>query len=393
MQMVKGKGFLSDRTGKYIPQPRGYRTFIPKFLPPDPPVDMDEEMIHVLSLADRAVGRLDASTDNLPDPDFFVYAYVVREATLSSQIEGTQATVDDVFEVQAKESPTQKPSDVDEIFNYVDAMNYGLSRLQKDEFPFCLRLIREIHRKLLQGVRGEKREPGKFRRDQNYIGPEGCSIETATFVPPPVNEMKKCLDNLEKYLHYQDRMPPLIKAALIHAQFETIHPFRDGNGRIGRLLITLFLYQQNILKQPLLYLSNYLKNNRRLYYDNLQAIRDMGDWEEWIKFFLKGIYSVGQAAAKTARDIIALRENDRKLIQSKLGGSSHKALVLLDKLYPMPLVSANKVSKLLEITPTTANSLIKKLVGIGILIETSKRKRNRTFRYKKYWDIMYADKP
>jgi Fic family protein len=354
---------------------------------------MDDEIIHVLSLADRAVGRLDASTDNLPNPEFFVYAYVIREATLSSQIEGTQATVDDVFEAQAEASTTKKSPDVDEIFNYVDAMNFGLGRLKKNELPLCLRLIREIHQRLLQGVRGENREPGQFRRDQNYIGPEGCSIETATFVPPPVNEMTKCMYYFEKFLHHQDRMPPLVKAALIHAQFETIHPFRDGNGRIGRLLITLFLCQQNILKQPLLYLSSYFKNNHRLYYDNLQAIRDMGDWEEWVKFFLTGIHSVAQAAAVTARNIIALHESDRKLIQLKLGGASHNALALLDKLYDQPLVSANKVSKLLGVSPATANTVIRKLVGLNILIETSKKKRNRTFRYQKYWDTMYADKP
>ena len=383
--------FSNNRTGEFIPQPGGYRTFIPKPLPPEPPIYMDEEMIHVLSLADRAIGRLDASTDNLPNSNFFVYAYVIREATLSSQIEGTQATVDDVFEVQAGASPTQKPSDVDEILNYVDAMNYGLDRLQKGDLPLCLRLIREIHQKLLQGVRGEKREPGQFRRDQNYIGPDGCSIETATFVPPPANEMADCLDNLEKFLHYQDRIPPLVRAALIHAQFETIHPFRDGNGRIGRLLVTLFLCQQNILKQPLLYLSHYFKNNHRLYYDNLQAVREEGDWEGWIKFFMKGVYSVGQAAAIIARNIIALQESDRKLIQSKLGGTSHNALALLDNLYHLPLVSANKVSKILRVTPATANNLIKKLVNIGILVETSKKRRNRTFRYQKYWDIMYAN--
>lgn len=388
--MAQGKAFSSDRTGEYIPQPGGYRVFIPKPLPPDPPVRMDEEMIHVLSLADRAIGRLDASTDNLPNPDFFVSAYVIREATLSSQIEGTQATVDDVFEVQAGTSGPRRPRDVDEIFKYVEAMNYGLDRL--GELPFCLRLIREIHQRLLRGVRGENREPGRFRREQNYIGPKGCSIETATFVPPPVDEMTKCLDNLEKFLHRQDRMPPLIKAALIHAQFETIHPFRDGNGRIGRLLITLFLCQQNILKQPLLYLSHYFKDNQRLYYESLQAIRDSGDWEEWIKFFLKGVYSVAQAAAITARNIVALRESDRKLIHSKLRGASHNAFALLDKLYHQPIVSAKTVSKLLGVSTATANSLIKRFVDIGILVQAAERRRNRTFKYQEYWNVMYTDK-
>jgi len=345
----------------------------------------------LLSLADRAVGRLDVSTDNLPNPDFFVYAYVVREATLSSQIEGTQATVDDVLEVQAKIPTTHKSPDVDEIFSYVDAMNFGLDQFRSGKLPLCLRLIKGIHKKLLKGVRGENREPGQFRREQNWIGPKGCPIEAATFVPPPVNVMSDCLNNLEVFLHSSDRMPPLIKASLVHAQFETIHPFRDGNGRIGRLLITLFLCQQDILKQPLLYLSYYFKNNHRLYYDSLQAVRDEGDWEGWVKFFLKGVYSVGQTAAKSARDIIALRENDRKLIQSKLGGASNNALALLDELYRWPLMSSKKISEILKITTPTANSLIDKLISVNILEERGKKKRNRVYTYKKYYDIMYGN--
>lgn len=389
--MVGKKAFSSDRSGDYIMQPGGYRTFIPKPLPADPPVYMDEEMIHLLSLTDRVIGRLDASTDNLPNPDFFVYAYVVREATLSSQIEGTQATFDDVFEAEAESSSVHRSSDVDEILNYVDAMNYGLERLKGGDLPLCLRLIREIHQKLLQGVRGEQRELGEFRKDQNWIGPKGCMLETASFVPPPVNEMTVCLDNLEKYLHYKDRIPPLIRAGLIHAQFETIHPFRDGNGRIGRLLIALFLCEQKILRQPLLYLSHYLKNNQRLYYDNLQGIREEGDWEGWIKFFLQGVYSVAQGAVTAARDIISLQENNRRLIQSELGRAGNNALALLDQLYFLPIVSVKKVSTLLGISPATANSLVNKLVEIGILVEISKRKRSRVFRYQKYYDIMYAN--
>jgi Fic family protein len=387
--MVRNKNRTSDRAGKYILQPGGYKIFVPNPLPPEPKVEMDEEMIHLLSLADRAIGRLDMATDNLPNPDFFVYAYVVREATLSSQIEGTQATFDDVFDAQIEPSTKPKTSDVDEILNYVNAMNYGLDRLNQ-ELPLCLRLIRGIHDKLLKGVRGENREPGQFRRDQNYIGPDGCTIETATYIPPPANQMNECLAELEKFMNQKDRIPPLIKIAMIHAQFETIHPFRDGNGRIGRLLITLFLCQQNILRQPLLYLSSFLKNNRRLYYENLQTIRDQGDWEEWIKFFLQGIYSVAREASAIARDIIALQESNKRLIQSELGSTGNKALVLLDKLCNTPMVSAKKVSELLGVSPTTAGSLIKRLVDIGILKERGESKRNRIFSYQKYWDIMYG---
>jgi len=386
--MARKKNRTSNRAGKYIMQPGSYKAFIPNPLPPEPPVGMNEEMIHLLSLADRAIGRLDTATDNLPNPDFFVYAYVVREATLSSQIEGTQATFDDVLDAQIEPPAKAKQSDVDEVFNYVEAMNYGLDRLEK-HFPLCLRLIREIHEQLLKGVRGENREPGQFRKDQNWIGPKGCTIETATYVPPPANQMNECLAELEKFMNQKDRVPPLVKIAMIHAQFETIHPFRDGNGRIGRLLITLFLCQQSILRKPLLYLSSFLKNNRRLYYENLQAVRDQGDWEGWIKFFLQGVYSVAREASVIARDIITLQESNRRLIQSKLGGSSNKALVLLDKLCSMPMVSAKKVSELLGVSPVTAGSLINKLVGIGILKERGKRKRNRIFSYQKYRDIMF----
>ncbi|MHC5059699.1 MAG: Fic family protein [Planctomycetota bacterium] len=387
--MAKKKELYEHRAGQYQSQPGGYRAFIPKPLPPDPPIVMDEELAYLLSLADRAVGRLDASTDNVPDPDFFVYGYVLREAAPSSQIEGTVATIDDVFNAQAQAPAKPKtPDDVDEIVNYVDAMNYGLDRQKKDNFPLSLRLIREIHAKLLKGVRGEHREPGRFRRDQNWIGPKGCTLETATFVPPPANQIMDLLTNMEKFIHDQDRVLPLIKTALIHAQFETIHPFRDGNGRIGRLLITLFLCQQTILRRPLLYLSHYFKANRPLYYESLQAIRDTGNWEIWIKFFLRGVHSVAKSATETARDIISLQENDRRLIESKLGQASGKALELLHKLYRRPFVSPKNVTDMINVTPATANNLIRKFVELGILHQRGQRKRNRIFSYQKYYDLL-----
>jgi Fic family protein len=386
--MAKKEKFSPDRAGRYITQPRGYRAFIPKHLPPDPPITMDEETTHLLSLADRAIGRLDASTDNVPNPDFFVYGYVLREAAPSSQIEGTVATIDDVFNAQAQAYTKQKaPDDVDEIFNYVDAMNYGLERMEKEDFPLTLRLIRDIHARLLQGVRGQQRDPGHFRKSQNWIGPRGCTLQTATFVPPPANEIMDLLGNLEKFIHDRDRLPPLIKAALIHAQFETIHPFLDGNGRIGRLLITLFLCQQTILRRPLLYLSRYFIQNVHTYYECLNAFHDVGDMEGWIKFFLRGVHSVAQSASKTARDIIALRENDRKLIQSEFRTANRNALALLDRLYELPVVSAKKVTELISVSLPTANSLVRKFVDLGILHQRGQSKRNRVFRYQKYYDL------
>jgi len=387
--MAKKKELYKHRAGQYQPQPGGYRAFIPKSLPPVPPVVMDDELIHLLSLADRAVGRLDASTDNVPNPDFFVYAYALREGEASSQIEGTQATINDVFEAQVQVSTKPTVSDdVDEIFNYVEAMKYGLERLEKDNFPLSLRLIREIHAKLLKGVRGQNRDPGQFRKTQNFIGPKGCTLETATFVPPPANQMMVSLDNLEKFIHQPDRIPPLIKAALIHSQFETIHPFLDGNGRIGRLLITLFLCQQNILRRPLLYLSQYFIHNVSMYYESLNTLNEYGDMESWLKFFLRGVHSVAQAASKTARDMISLREIDRRLIQTEPGGVSGKALELLDELYKRPFVSPKNVADMINVTPPTANSLIRKFVDMGILHERVKRKRNRVFRYRKYCDLL-----
>lgn len=376
----------SNRAGEYIVQPGGYRAFMPKPLPPEPSLDFDSELIHLLSLADRAVGRLDASTTNVPDPDFFVYMYVIREAELSSQIEGTQATLNDVLEVEA-ETGTVTRSDVDEIFNYVDAMNFGLERLRSDEFPLCLRLIREIHAKLLHGVRGKNRQPGEFRTTQNWIGPEGCDLRTATFIPPAPGELDTVLNDLERFFHDDAFIPDLVKAGLLHAQFETIHPFLDGNGRIGRLLITLFLCKQNILSQPLLYLSHYFRNNQILYYNHLQAVRNTGDWEAWIKFFLRGIYSVAQQASVTARKIIELRENHRNKIQTSLGRASTKALVLLEKLYRRPVVSIKVVTQLLNISQPTAKKIVDNLMELEILVEPTKKKRGRIYRYAEYQSL------
>jgi Fic family protein len=368
------------RAGQFVKQPEGYVAFIPASLPPDPPIQIDDELIRLLSDADRALGRLDGVASIIPNPDLFVAMYVRHEAVLSSQIEGTQSSLDDVlqFEVDAR---GHYPRDIEEVVNYVRAMNYGLKRLH--ELPLCLRLMREIHAKLLDGVRGAERTPGEFRRSQNWIGPAGCTLGTATFVPPPVQAMHQALDNFEKFLHDAETLPRIVHCGLAHAQFETIHPFLDGNGRVGRLLITLLLCQQQILQRPLLYLSYYLKAHRQEYYDRLDAIRHRGDWEGWLKFFLRGVYAVSQAATQTARRILALREMQRQLIGEKLGGSA-AGLRLLDYLFAQPLVTVRMVERTLSCSYATANKLVEQVVELGTLKEITGWQRNRRYQFEPY---------
>jgi Fic family protein len=374
-----------SRSGQYIEQLEGYKAFIPSPLPPVPEVLMDAEMWNLLSQADRALGRLDGATDALPNPDLFVFMYVRKEAVLSSQIEGTQASLMDVLEFESQALTPENPQDVEEVVNYIAAINHGLERLKT--LPTSLRLIREIHQELMKGVRGAERNPGEFRKSQNWIGPGGCSLADASYVSPPPHEMLKCLDNLERFLHDSQPMPILIKVGLAHAQFETIHPFLDGNGRTGRLLITFLLCEKNILKRPLLYLSYYFKRYRSEYYDRLQGVRDAGGWEEWLKFFLKGVYEVAQEAATTARQIVNLKEEHRQLILSELGRKSGNAIALLESLYFRPIFTVEHVETITNLSYSNANSLIKQLIELGILQEITGQKRNRAFSYAPYLAI------
>ena len=373
---------LSTRAGRYLQQPQGYRAFIPRDLPPEPPIRMDPEMWALLSQADRALGRLDGYTETLPNPDLFVFMYVRREAVLSSQIEGTQASLMDVLEFEAQALQPGGPQDVAEVVNYVAAMNHGLERLK--EIPVSLRLLREIHAKLLAGVRGSERSPGEFRRSQNWIGPPGCTLTSALFVPPPPHELFDVLGKLELFLHDPAPMPVLIKVGLAHAQFETIHPFLDGNGRVGRLLITFLLCEKGALQRPLLYLSHYFKRYRSEYYGRLQAVRDRGDWEGWLRFFLRGMNEVAEEAVVTARRLVRLREENRALITSSLGRSAGKALLLLEQLYFRPIVSAQWVAEATTLSFANANVLIKRLMDLGLLQETTGQRRNRRFSYEPY---------
>lgn len=286
----------SKRAGYAMKTLRGYSAFMPAKLPPEPPVAVDTEMQKLLSLADRKLGRLDGITEILPNPELFVAMYVKKEAVLSAQIEGTQASLVDVLNVPGDEREENSPAGVKDVVNYVNAMQWGLHQLET--LPLSLRLIKGIHKVLLKDVRGSEKEPGEFRRSQNWIGAPGCTLETAVFVPPDVHEMEQAMGDLKLFIHEDDDIPALIKIALIHAQFETIHPFLDGNGRMGRLLITFWLCERKILSQPLLYLSYYFKQNRTEYYDRLMDVRTKGDWEGWVKFFLRGVANVSDEATE-----------------------------------------------------------------------------------------------
>ncbi len=378
---------LSNRAGLYVEQPQGYRAFIPVPLPPDqPPIEIDAEMWQLLSQADRALGRLDGSTDALPNPDLFVFMYVRKEAVLSSQIEGTQASLIDVLEFEARAVEPDNPQDVVEVVNYVAAINHGLESLER--LPVSARLFKEIHSILMDGVRGAEKAPGEFRRSQNWIGASGCSLAQAAFVPPPPCEMEQAISDLEKFLHNPSLMPDLIKIGLAHAQFETIHSFLDGNGRLGRLLITFLLCEKKILQRPLLYISYFFKKYRVEYYDRLQAIRHSGNWEDWLKFFVRGVSEVAQEASGVARKIVGLREEHRQLILGRMKRKSGTAIALLEQLYFRPIITVENVQEITGLSSYgNANDLVKDLCDLGLLEETTGQKRNRVFAYAPYLDV------
>jgi Fic family protein len=373
------------RAGQFVKQATGYRAFVPAVLPPTPPVKADAELTRLLSDADWALGRLDGIATVLPNPDLFVSMYVRQEAVLSSQIEGTQSTLEDVLQFEIDSKGQDFPKDVQEVVNYIGAMNYGLERLKT--LPLSLRLIREIHAKLLTGVRGSNRAPGEFRTTQNWIGPDGCSLATATFVPPPVPEMQVALGDLEKFLH-DDSLPLLIQCGLAHAQFETIHPFLDGNGRVGRLLITFLLCQRRALERPLLYLSHYLKRHRTAYYDRLMSVRNDGDWEGWLKFFVRGVQEVSREAAQTARSILTMREEHRRLLNEKLAKDKLAAtsydFAFLEYLFEQPIVTVRLTEQRLKCAFVTANKVVERFVKLGLVQEMTGFQRNRRFRYAPY---------
>ncbi|MBE5766218.1 MAG: Fic family protein [Clostridiales bacterium] len=374
----------SSRSGTVVRTLTGYSAFLPKTLPPDPPIHMDAEMQSLLSIADRKLGRLDGIIQVLPNPDLFLAMYVKKEAILSSQIEGTQASLVDVLNTPDKGKSEPRKDGVEDVVNYVHAMNWGLDRLE--HLPLSLRLIREIHEILLKGVRGFDKNPGEFRKTQNWIGTPGCTLATATFVPPPADEMLNAMGDLESFFYKDDFIPALIKIAMIHAQFETIHPFLDGNGRVGRLLITFWLCQQEILSKPLLYLSYYFKQNRSEYYERLMNVRLHGDWENWIKFFLKGIAFVSDEATNSAKAIISLKDSYAQKLYSIEGTNNH-CQKLLDYIFEKPIVNRKEVAEYLDISSPTAGTLIDLFCKTGILTDVTPDK----LRYKEYYFQEYLD--
>jgi Fic family protein len=384
----------SDRAGRYFKQPSGYAAFVPVPLNPPPKLHWDDEFAPLLVRAGTALGRLDGLTRRIPNPNLFVSIFVRQEAVLSSQIEGTQCTLEDVLKFELEKPSKEKEGDVRQVINYVEAINYGLSRLNDPAqgLPLCLRLIREIHSVLMEGRRGMHRSPGEFRRTQNWIGPQGSTLMTASFIPPPVPEMQEALGDFEKFLQLRSGIESLIQIGLAHAQFETIHPFLDGNGRLGRLLITLFLCERDILKRPVLYLSHYVKSNQHEYYRRLTAIREEGDWEGWLKFFFHGIEVVSNQAIRNAEIILDLRERHHALVAETV--NTLGAVQMLDYLFENPVINVQRVSEHLDCTFATASKLVDQFEQLELLRETTGQKRNRQYEYSpymKFWKTAQDD--
>jgi Fic family protein len=360
------------------------RAYVPVPLPPIPPIDLTG-LQTALELANQTVGRLDGIASVLPDPSLFLYMYIRKEALLSSQIEGTQSSLSDLLLFEADEAPGVPIDDTREVSNYVAAMNHGLCRLRED-FPLSLRLIREIHEILLSKGRGQDKDPGEFRRTQNWIG--GTRPGNALFVPPPPHLVMDCLGALESFIHSETNdLPLLVKAALVHVQFETIHPFLDGNGRLGRLLITFLMCERGILREPLLYLSLFFKQNRQTYYEHLQAVRQHGEWESWVAFFLRGVTETARQGIQTAQNLLRLFSNDRGRIE-QLGRPATTALRLHQFLQRRGLTTIPVASRQLGLSQPTVTSAIARLRALGIVRETTGRQRGKVFVYGAFLDLL-----
>src|SRR2546427_9757450 len=366
------KKLSQSGAGKLVNVPQGYWAFVPNPFPPK--IEFSSQLVNALSEADRALGALEGMGRTLPNPTLLVMPYARREAVLSSRIEGAQASLSDLFLFEAAKVKSEN-SDVKEVANYVRAMNHGLKRLH--ELPLSLRLVREMHAKLLEGVRGQEQTPGEFRRSQNWVGPVGTPLDQAVYVPPPPSELHAILGDWDKCLHESESFPPLIQCAVMHSQFESIHPFVDGNGRVGRLLITLFLCERGHLSQPLLYLSGFLEAHRSEYYDKLQKIREEGDWIGWVNFFLRGIAEQALDALECAERILGLKERYRVRLQTKRATGT--LLAILDGLFLNPYVTVAGAAKHANVTFATAQSAINKLEDLKIVREVTGSKRNRVY--------------
>ncbi len=379
---------MKNRAGEYRVNLTGefqYKSFVPKPLPPEPPIIIDEEMVGLLSKGNRNIGILEGLSRQIPNIELFVSMYVRKEALLSSQIESTQATLDDILDPRVEKNINRHVADV---INYIKASQYARRKLK--EFPICNRLIKEIHGILMQNVRGEEKNPGEFRHSQNWVGPVGSTLKNARYIPPNPDDMLKAMFDLEKFINYEDRIEPLIKTALIHYQFETIHPFLDGNGRIGRLLINFFLMGEGLLSHETLYISYFLKRNRIEYYDRLTEVRAKGNFEQWIKFFLLAINESAIDAAQTIDKLVELHNKNIKVMENT-GRAAKTIMRVFDYLESFPIIDIGKTSKELNLSFGAVSNAVNKLIELGILKQTESAQRNRVFAYEEYLNILRKD--
>lgn len=376
---------MKSRAGHYTTNLSGelaYRPFIPSPLPPNPPIELTEELVGLLVKANAQLAVLERIAKQIPNMELFVSMYVRKEALMSSQIEGTQATLEDVLDPMLEANTNRNVADV---VNYIRATEFAIQRLQ--ELPLCNHLIKETHAVLMAGVRGQEKSPGEFRYSQNWIGGQGSTLKNARYIPPAPADMIVAISELEKYINAEDELDPLIRAALIHYQFETIHPFLDGNGRVGRLLITLFLMEKNVLTTPSLYISYFLKKNRIEYYDRMSEVRAKGNYEQWVKFFLQALIESAEDAVAAIDELNALHEKNMAVI-SGMGRGAKNALLVFQYLEANPIIEIRKTADALGLSFGTASNAVARLVEAGILMQTSNFTRNRTFAYEGYLEIL-----
>lgn len=375
------------KAGTYVNNLSGdmaYKSFRPNSLPILPPLEYDNDILDLLIKDNSGLAKLEASINLIPNIDLFVSSYVRKEALISSQIEGTQCTLDDIFNPNID---IAKNLDVKDVVNYVNACNYGIERL--NTLPLCNGFLKELHNVLMQGVRGEDKNPGEFRRSQNWIGPSGCSLKDARYIPPNVEDMNKLMNNLEEYMNNME-YDPLIQIALIHYQFETIHPFLDGNGRVGRLLITLFLLERKLLSKPILYISYFLKKNQFEYYDRISSVRDTGNYNQWIKFFLEAVYKASEDSFNTITKLQELHNKNLSIIPSN-NRNKDNLKILFEYIEVYPIINIKETANNLGLSFNTVDANIKKLVKLGILKETSNTQRKKIYSYEEYLNILRKD--
>ena len=376
---------MTERAGTYKANLYGkaeYKSFVPSPLPPRPEVEVDGDMISLIVRANSAISALEGVATRIPNMDLFISMYVRKEALMSSQIEGTQATLEDVLDPMIENNTNRNVADV---VNYIKATEYAVKRL--DSLPLCNRLIKETHAVLMENVKGQEKSPGEFRHSQNWIGGQGSTLMNARYIPPNSDDMEIAMSDLEKYMNDEDGMDFLIRAALIHYQFETIHPFLDGNGRVGRLLITLFLMDKKVMTTPALYISYYLKKNRMEYYDRMTEVRNKGNYEQWIRFFLSAIYESAEDAIQTIDELTVLHNRNIEAVENT-GKASKNMKLLFEQLEATPIIDIGQTAEKLGLSYNTVSAAVNRLIDIGILEQTENKSRNRTFAYTEYLDIL-----